>query len=411
MKRLGRMSRRTIVAAGVAALALCSTAGAAEVSVSGETISFRADPGEVNATKVELAVQTSGQVPIPCPLPCWMTAPRLTFALFTDLGAGIRAGAGCVAAGVHAAACALPLNWNRSRIDIDLGDEADTYIARDGAGWSDLTLVIHAGPGDDEISVAGNESVSGDSGNDKLTHTGDSTLYLGPSFLSGGAGADVINTYAASAEGGDGDDRITASGSYRPRIDGGAGADRLQGGSQTGGPGADRLEGGAVNYADLAVPVTVTLDGVANDGPAGEGDNVLSPTWVVGSQAADTLTGSAGIDEFYGWEGDDKINGPAGNDYLDGYSGADLLDGGAGGDRLVGGDQNDTLIGGADVDEFYGQDGDDTLRALDGLAEQLDCGFGNDSYETDPADTLLTCETRLGATPTKPPGNGGGKKG
>src|SRR6266511_5116940 len=64
---------------------------------------------------------------------------------------------------------------------------------------------------------------------------------------------------------------------------GGPGNDVLNGGRQTdaldGGTGADAMSGGGdpydhVLYDSRTAPVTITLDGVADDGEAGEGDNV-----------------------------------------------------------------------------------------------------------------------------------------
>jgi Ca2+-binding RTX toxin-like protein len=62
---------------------------------------------------------------------------------------------------------------------------------------------------------------------------------------------------------------------------GGSGDDKLTGGwandTLDGGPGADVLKGGGgtdtVTYASRSAAVNVSLDGVANDGEAGEGDN------------------------------------------------------------------------------------------------------------------------------------------
>ena len=69
-------------------------------------------------------------------------------------------------------------------------------------------------------------------------------------------------------------------------MDGGAGDDQIHTGGVfselSGGPGADLLDatgslGAAVSYEDHTDGVTVRLNGVADDGSPGEGDNVLGP--------------------------------------------------------------------------------------------------------------------------------------
>jgi hypothetical protein len=58
-------------------------------------------------------------------------------------------------------------------------------------------------------------------------------------------------------------------------VNGGAGNEKLQGA-----PGVDTHVGGtgdhdAVSYADHGVPVKVSLNGIADDEPAGEVENIL----------------------------------------------------------------------------------------------------------------------------------------
>jgi hypothetical protein len=79
------------------------------------------------------------------------------------------------------------------------------------------------------------------------------------------------NTVRAGA----GDDVVRA-GSGNDDLDGGAGNDLIQPGL-----GADQVIGGAgtadvVDYSERTNPVSVTFDDLANDGEAGEGDNVAS---------------------------------------------------------------------------------------------------------------------------------------
>ena len=59
----------------------------------------------------------------------------------------------------------------------------------------------------------------------------------------------------------------------------------------------------------------VTLDGAANDGAAGENDNVQTEN-ITTALGNDTLTGDAGNNRLSGDQGNDTMNGGAGGDHL-----------------------------------------------------------------------------------------------
>jgi hypothetical protein len=173
-------------------------------------------------------------------------------------------------------------------------------------------------------------------------------------ILTGTDGNDVINGTPAGEAiyGGAGDDTILAGG----------GDDDLDGG-----PGADLLSGGdgddSVAYGGPA-SVDVSLDGAANDGAAGERDNV-----------------GIDVEDVFAGDGDDKIVGSAR---------ANTLDGGAGDDRITGGAGADTLFGG---------DGADFIDSRDGERDRVECGPGVDTARIDRGDDVSSdCETRA-----KPP--------
>jgi hypothetical protein len=104
-------------------------------------------------------------------------------------------------------------------------------------------------------------------------------------------------------------------------VNGGIGDDRLFVGARNvrssggdslvlvGGPGGDTLGGNpgvrpSVNYLSSTSPVSVSIDGVANDGARGEGDNVLPSIYEVdGSVFGDRFTGSAARDSSTGTRG------------------------------------------------------------------------------------------------------------
>jgi hypothetical protein len=151
---------------------------------------------------------------------------------------------------------------------------------------------------------------------------------------------------------GDRDDSVSFAFPGPATVDGGDGDDRIEGTS-----GADTLSGGAgtdtVDYSLRSRPLQVDLDGVADDGEAGEGDNV-----------------NGDIEEVTGGAGDDRIVGSAVRN---------RLRGGSGGDQLEGAGARDALEGGA---------GADTLLARDGGPDRVLCGDGTDTAFVDSVDTV-----------------------
>ncbi|MDM0025408.1 peroxidase family protein [Variovorax saccharolyticus] len=98
---------------------------------------------------------------------------------------------------------------------------------------------------------------------------------------------------------------------------------------------------------------------------------------IVGTAAADILTGDGRADRIFGLGGNDQLFGLGGNDLLDGGNGNDILQGGEGNDTLLGGAGNDTLDGGS---------GNDTMTG----------GAGNDSYVVDSSGDVVTEEANGG---------------
>jgi hypothetical protein len=77
---------------------------------------------------------------------------------------------------------------------------------------------------------------------------------------------------------------------------------------------------------------------------------------------------------------------------LAGGANDDTLNGGNGNDTLAGGDGNDVLNGGLGVDDYFGQAGDDTILANDGIAERISCGTGTNRADNDPIDIIADCD-------------------
>ena len=216
---------------------------------------------------------------------------------------------------------------------------------------SDSSNLILGGPGDDTIRGLGGDD----------TMNGDGTFFLGDLYtdlIDGGAGSDTVS-YAdrtapvnVSLDGvaNDGDPTIEADNVLNTEnIVGGGGDDTLTGnaagnimrglgGDDTiaAGAGRDVIDGGGgtdtATYADHLTAVTVSLDGLANDGSTGELDNVINTENLIGGIGNDSLTGNAAANFIRGLGGNDQLRGLAGNDLLIGDAGTDLADGGAGGD-------------------------------------------------------------------------------
>ncbi|MFA9270279.1 MAG: calcium-binding protein [Baekduiaceae bacterium] len=227
---------------------------------------------------------------------------------------------------------------------------------------------------------------------------------VGNDLLTGGGAADVL-------QGGDGNDTLT----------GGGAGDRLLGDLGT----------DTASYSATAASINVTLDGLTNDGAAGEGDNVSTEN-VTGGSGSDSLTGSAGANVLAGGAGNDTIRGGAGADQLRGDTGTDTVTysggaanvritldgfsddgaageadnvattvenaiGGNGSDVIVGssaanvlrgGPGNDTADGAGGNDTVLGEDDNDTLRGGLGT-DALGGGNGNDSLAGDAGNDTL----------------------
>jgi Ca2+-binding RTX toxin-like protein len=178
--------------------------------------------------------------------------------------------------------------------------------------------------------------------------------------ISGSVGSFGFDTGTKTINGGPGTQGISG-GLDSDMLDGGPGEDQLFGGGGTvadptggndtliGGPGEDTTQ----FFREVPTPLTVTLDGLPNDGQAGEADNVQTEN-VLGDQGNDTLIGDASANQLSGGEGADQVSGLGGNDRLFGdFSGNgspnrglavtpplnDVLDGGPGRDDVdCGGD-------------------------------------------------------------------------
>jgi len=405
--------------------ATASSALASTVDGSSGFLSFNAVAGETNT----LAVSQSG-----------------TAVTFDDSNAITAAPVGCALTGGDVTCPAV------FSMSVDLGDLDDSTT------FTNVTTYAtnqYGEAGNDTLGATQGGSVSswGGSENDDLFAGVES------SALDGGTGNDILRGNGAAA-----------SSTSMPT---------------TAADGADRFVGAAGHESVFyrvefccglgfgrTAALTITLDGVANDGEAGEGDNLDGAIdEVVGAAGNDSIMGSSGDQLLFGGAGDDTLNGLAGGDLLDGDVGNDALNGADGDDQLLGGqgtntysggagidsatvseyassppyaliDQsvtldgvandgslgegenvgadvenvnardandsligngainvlnsgagNDTIDGGAGNDLLFADSGDDTLRARDGFTDRVDCGAGSDTAVVDTLDDVgQSCE-------------------
>src|SRR3954471_1305733 len=220
---------------------------------------------------------------------------------------------------------------------------------------------------------------------------------------------------------GDGADTIRPGAGAPPSsLNGGAGNDALldpvrsPGTAFNGAVGTDRTD-----YSGRTEALSISVNGIADDGAAGEADNIAAED-IVGGSGDDTISGSTGANAISGADGNDFVTAAAGADVVDGGTGNDTVDGGAdsdtirggdGADQLIGGAGNDLISGGAGPDAISGGAGNDTISAADGVAETVDCGAGVDTVVADlgnngVTDVRIGCENVTGpvAPPPPPPG-------
>ena len=207
-------------------------------------------------------------------------------------------------------------------------DTAD-YFNRTGPVSVSLNAATDDGaPGEGDNIHTDVENVSGGAGNDTIIGSNSSNV------LDGQAGNDAIN--------GAGGNDLLRGGNDNDTLAGQGGDDFVLGnnGEDTfiaaaGPDDVDVFEGGTgidtANYSGRTVPLRISLDGAANDGSAGEGDNIrLDVENVIGGSGNDVITANV-------FQSNRNIlTGGAGNDLLDSVDAPFIA--------------HDQLYGGFDVD-------------------------------------------------------------
>jgi hypothetical protein len=228
----------------------------------------------------------------------------------------------------------------------------------DGPGAADvpvsLPTTLNGSAGDDFLGGGpGNDTLNGGAGSDTLTGDDTDQSQQQTEIVSD---ADVLS-------GGDGNDSLNPSNGTNT-VSGGAGIDDVFYN--------DNIDN-AADTAFVATPVSVSLDGVANDGYAGNNSNIATDVEDV------TVTDDGGV------------NCAAIAPEPCAYGGA-FLAGDSGPNMLAGGSGDDTLTGGGGGDFLSGNAGTNTLNGVNGYPDRLDCG-GTGTANADQLDTVVACTT------------------
>ncbi len=308
---------------------------------------------------------------------------------------------------------------NVDNVVLNGGDGADVLSGAGGRGTgapAGKRLQLNgAGGGDVLTGGLENDVFRGAGGVDTVSYAGRTTpvsVTLDTVANDGEAGeSDKVETDVENVTGGSGAD-VLRGGAGTNALEGGPGADQVFGGDGndllvegTVSSGADSLSGGAgtdaADYSGRTAGVVVTLDRVANDGEAGEGDNLdetvesvrggSGPDMITGDSQVNALSGNAGDDTLTGLGAADELQGGEGRDRVDysaspagivldlaglpgsgGDAAGDVatavedLTGSAVGDTVAGSPDANAIAGGGGDDSLSGRGGDDTLSGDDG---------------------------------------------
>jgi len=250
----------------------------------------------------------------------------------TDTGAVIAAEAPCTAVDAHTVVCPPRADSYIEIARFELGDGDDRF---------------RTSTPEDALDSTGTFSADGGPGDDRLT--AGSSINL----LFGGEGNDVLRATTRDTnafDGGPGDDRLFGHAGF-DELDGGGGRDELYGrgsedimrdGDVPGAADSDLFDGGSdgcclilpgdrVSYRGRTAPIRADL-AAGRGGEAGEGDRFVDVESVEGGSGADRLLGNGAKNSFIGRPGRDRLVGRGGDDTLVPGTGGGRISCGAGND-------------------------------------------------------------------------------
>jgi hypothetical protein len=228
-------------------------------------------------------------------------------------------------------------------IHVDLGAGQNTFFLRGSLGADTVTAGTAAGQAVFDLEKAGIATVD-------VAGAHVITISLGPgddSFRAAGVAGGAPLALAVTVFGGAGSD-LLQGGSGDDKLHGGEGDDTFK--TRATPDGADVYDGGegsdTMDYSNRSAALSVSIGTIADDGAAGEHDDVTAGMEILlGGSGDDVLTGSTGDESLYGNAGDDVLIGGPGSDLLDGGPGKDVLDGGEGDGDICISDPNESTKG------------------------------------------------------------------
>jgi hypothetical protein len=370
----GVRRRLPLLAAATAALMLMAfapSAFASTLSFSNGTLTYQASNGshtsvtfgQSTANPADVEVRTYDNDPITAaPGNCTSTPPTSTgqsspTSDYTCTGVtSITANAGDTAASISGAGDAysgvtpttnpltVPITENGSpQSDYLIGGNANDTL--NGGAGDDY---LDGGPGNDTLNGgAGNDYLYGDSGNGS---TQTASPFGNNDVLSGGDGNDTLYPSNGTnyVSGGSGIDTVSyPDNAYVPPT-------------------------GSGNGSYVATPVTVDLNGQADSGYSGN-NTTIAPD-VEDATVSDSASCTPG------------------NGYASCAYGNATMIGNSGPNSLSGGSGDDTITGGGGADFLSGNGGNNTMNAVDGFPDRVDCG-GTGTANVDQLDSVFNCTT------------------
>jgi Ca2+-binding RTX toxin-like protein len=358
----------------VVPLVLAATAGAATVTAA-EGLLFKSPGQRYASATVEAQPDEANRFSISV-----TGDPGRYLLQVRDAAGRLQAGSGCEGGGAAEAVVTCAMSVQPGSVTVILGNRGSAV----DAGSLSSAVYVWGGSGDDLVTTG--------SGSDSFfpTRCGPNTLPIlqcDPELRDGNTGADHVSTGA-------GDDSLEL-GNGSSEVWTGPDDDRVIVPEAPNGPDQIDLEAGESDVADYHLrgeAVTYVADGLADDGAAGEQDNVLGAEFFAAGAGDDLLIGDGDSDYLFGGGGADTLVGEGGDDVLVGEygeednlgfvagvdvtrfrssyptpydldveAGNDTARGGSGDDRLHLDGGDDTGVGGPGADRIWGDAGRDLL--------------------------------------------------